>query len=162
MLREHGTQRPTVFQLLEQVHQIRGTKSRYRYVRLHNPHFLILPDPIQNTNPSPLPPPQAPLSPEAVTFRSAQQLQAQQLAASTAAQQARQQVLDAIAPMRRGRRISADDSEATPTRSNHFRGTTTDEKWFAAAQSVGGWEDWPAQERVYPCHSICVGRSGAF
>ena len=34
MLREHGTQRPTVFQLLEQVHLIRGTKSRYRYVRL--------------------------------------------------------------------------------------------------------------------------------
>jgi len=133
MLREHGTQRPTVFQLLEQVHQIRGTKSRYRYVRFHNSPSLILPDPVQNTNISPLPPPQVPLSPEAVTLRSAQQLQAQQLAASTSAQQLRQQVLDAIAPMRRGRPISADDSEATPTRSNHFRGTTTDEKWSAAA-----------------------------
>ena len=145
MLREHGTQRPTVFQLLEQVHQIRGTKSRYRYVRLHSPHFLILPDPIQNTNPSPLPPPQAPLSPEAVTFRSAQQLQAQQLASLTSAQQARQQVLDAIAPMRRGRPISADDSDATPTRSNHFRGTTTDEKWSAAASLSTEKDVWSAR-----------------
>ena len=133
MLREHGTQRPTAFQLLEQVHQIRGTKSRYRYVRLHSFPSLILPDLIQNTNPSPLPPPQLPLSPETVTFRSAQQHQAQQLVASTAAQQARQHVLDAIAPMRRGRPISADDSEASPTRSSHFRGTTMDEKWSVAA-----------------------------
>ena len=145
MLREHGTQRPTVFQLLEQVHQIRGTKSRYRYVRLHDPHSTILPDPKQNANPSPLPPPQAPLSPEAVTFRSAQQLQAQQLAASTSAQQARQEVLDAIAPMRRGRPISADDSEATPTRSNHFRGTTTDEKWSAAASLSTEKDVWGAR-----------------
>jgi AP2-associated kinase len=145
MLREHGTQRPTVFQLLEQVHHIRGTKSRYRYVRLHNFPSSVLPNPIQNTNPSPLPPPQAPLSPDAVTFRSAQQLQVQQLAASTAAQQARQQVLDTIAPMRRGRPISAEDSEATPTRSSHFRGTTTDEKWSPAASLSAVQDVWGAR-----------------
>ena len=145
MLREHGTQRPTVFQLLDQVHQIRGTTSRYRYVRLHNSPSLVLPDPAQNANTSPPPPPQAPLSPEAVIFRSAQQLQAQQLAASTAAQQARQQVLDAIAPMRRGRPISADDSEATPTRSSHFRGTTTDEKWSAADPLLTVKDVWDAR-----------------
>ena len=150
MLREHGTQRPTVFQLLEQVHQIRGTKSRYPYVRLHNSPSLILPDPTQNTNPSPLPPPQAPLSPEAVTFRSVQQLQAQQLAVSTSAQQARQQVLDAIAPMRRGRPISADDSEATPTRSSHFRGTTTDEKWSAEASLPIVQNVWGARANLSP------------
>ena len=144
MLREHGTQRPTVFQLLDQVHQIRGTKSRYRYVRLHSFSSLILPDLIQNTNPSPLPPPQVPLSPEAVTFRSTQQHQVQQLSTSSAAQQARQLVLDAIAPMRRGRPISADDSEATPTRSNHFRGTTVDEKWTTAASLPTVQDVWSA------------------
>ena len=31
MLREHGTQRPTVFELLDQVHRVRGTKSRFTY-----------------------------------------------------------------------------------------------------------------------------------
>ncbi|KAF8323689.1 kinase-like protein [Clavulina sp. PMI_390] len=34
MLREHGTQRPSVFDLLDQVHRMRGTQSKYRYVRL--------------------------------------------------------------------------------------------------------------------------------
>ncbi|KAI6153813.1 hypothetical protein BKA82DRAFT_4094338 [Pisolithus tinctorius] len=31
MLREHGTQRPSVFELLDQVHRMRGTKSRFVY-----------------------------------------------------------------------------------------------------------------------------------
>ncbi|KAI6136414.1 hypothetical protein F5141DRAFT_1074490 [Pisolithus sp. B1] len=31
MLREHGTQRPSVFELLEQLHIMRGTKSRFVY-----------------------------------------------------------------------------------------------------------------------------------
>ncbi len=34
MLREHGVQRPTVFDLLEQVHRLRGTKPLFRYVKL--------------------------------------------------------------------------------------------------------------------------------
>ena len=158
MLREHGTQRPTVFQLLEQVHLIRGTKSRYRYVRLHGTPPQILPDLIQNANPSPLPPPQVPLSPDTVTFRSAQQHQAQQLAASTAAQQARQQVLDAIAPMRRGRAISTDDSEATPTRSGHFRGTTMDEKWTVAASLPTMQDVWSARANASLVASPRVGQ----
>jgi AP2-associated kinase len=32
MLREHGTQRPSVFELLDAVHRMRGTKSLFRYV----------------------------------------------------------------------------------------------------------------------------------
>lgn len=32
MLREHGVHRPTVFEILDTVHQMRGTKSRFTYV----------------------------------------------------------------------------------------------------------------------------------
>ena len=31
MLREHGTQRPTVFEVLNHVHYLRGTKSQFTY-----------------------------------------------------------------------------------------------------------------------------------
>src|ERR1700733_14491706 len=31
MLQEHGSQRPSVFELLAQVHHLRGTKSRFQY-----------------------------------------------------------------------------------------------------------------------------------
>jgi hypothetical protein len=33
MLREHGAQRPTVFELLDNVHRMRGTRSLFSYVR---------------------------------------------------------------------------------------------------------------------------------
>lgn len=32
MLREHGTQRPSVFEIQDTVHKMRGTKSRFTYV----------------------------------------------------------------------------------------------------------------------------------
>ncbi|KAG2360626.1 hypothetical protein BDR07DRAFT_1411844 [Suillus spraguei] len=100
MLREHGTQRPTVFELLVQVHNIRGTKSRFTY---------DIPAP-------------APLSPRAlqslstnaldnlVSYRrapgidtAAQQAPPTQSQDINAGVQARDRVLEAIAPMRRGR-----------------------------------------------------------
>lgn len=46
--------------------------------------------------------------------------------------------------MRRGRPISADDSEVTPTRSSHFRGTTMDEKWSAATSLSAVQDVWSA------------------
>ena len=33
MLREHGAQRPSVFDLLDAVHKMRGTQSKFHYVR---------------------------------------------------------------------------------------------------------------------------------
>ena len=39
MLREHGSQRPTVFELLDTVHKLRGTRSKFTYVRAFN-HIL--------------------------------------------------------------------------------------------------------------------------
>ncbi|KAG2154569.1 hypothetical protein DEU56DRAFT_976352 [Suillus clintonianus] len=112
MLREHGTQRPTIFELLAQVHAIRGTKSRFVYD---------------------IPPPQ-PLSPRAlqlpstnpldnlVSYRRApatdatQQVQPAQPQDIGTGIQARDRVLEAIAPMRRGRPYhSQQQNDTTPS-----------------------------------------------
>ena len=98
MLREHGTQRPSVFELLIQVHRMRGTKSRFTY------HIA---------------PPQ-PLSPRVPHSQSATQLDGlvsyRPTPSSTPQRpsptkntgiQARDKVLEAIAPMRRGRPSSS-------------------------------------------------------
>ncbi|KAG8219604.1 hypothetical protein J3R82DRAFT_557 [Butyriboletus roseoflavus] len=93
MLREHGTQRPSVFELLAQVHRMRGTKSRFAYQIV----------------------PQQPLSPRALQSQSATQLDnlvsyrppssttQRSSPAKNTGIQARDKVLEAIAPMRRGR-----------------------------------------------------------
>src|ERR1700683_2369914 len=86
MLREHGAQRPSIFEVLTHVHQLRGTKSRFTY-----------------TIPSP-----QPLSPRQPTANPLDSLVSFQSSSGTspsrnAGVQAREKVLEAIAPMRRGR-----------------------------------------------------------
>ena len=91
MLREHGAQRPTIFEILNNVHRLRGTKSRFTYTI----------------------PEQAPLSSRSmnvggakailddlVTYKPQPPVPA---AAKNNGTQAREKVLEAIAPMRRGR-----------------------------------------------------------
>ncbi|KAI0315661.1 hypothetical protein OF83DRAFT_1246259 [Amylostereum chailletii] len=100
MLREHGAQRPSVFDLLEVVHRMRGTKSRCPYNRPEQP---MLP-----TRPS-LEAPSSQLD-NLVSYRSSASSSAPQAQPSqpqamgkNAGVQAREKVLEAIAPMRRGR-----------------------------------------------------------
>jgi len=91
MLREHGTQRPTIFEVLNNVHRLRGTKSRFTYAI----------------------PEQAPLSPRSMNVGSTRAIlddlvtykpQSPLLTtAKNSGTQAREKVLEAIAPMRRGR-----------------------------------------------------------
>ncbi|KAI0931632.1 hypothetical protein AcW2_000477 [Taiwanofungus camphoratus] len=106
MLREHGAQRPTVFEVLAHVHKLRGTKSRFT----HNvspkeplsPRFVHAP-PLQTLSPnvlSPPPPQRNPLD-DLVSFKAPQSLST--LPAKTSGIEARDKVLEAIAPMRRGR-----------------------------------------------------------
>lgn len=118
MLREHGTQRPSVFELLAQVHAIRGTKSRFTYD---------------------IPPPQ-PLSPRTlqssstnaldnlVSYRRApgtdttpQQAPPAQPQDVGGGIQARDKVLEAIAPMRRGRPYHSQQQNDTTTPSSTSR-----------------------------------------
>ena len=91
MLREHGAQRPTIFDILNNVHRLRGTKSRFTYTI----------------------PEQTPLSPRSMTVGGTKamlddlvtykpQSPAQTVIKNNGAQ-AREKVLEAIAPMRRGR-----------------------------------------------------------
>ncbi|KAG0702737.1 hypothetical protein DFH29DRAFT_999123 [Suillus ampliporus] len=100
MLREHGTQRPTVFELLAQVHAIRGTKSRFAY---------DIPPP-QPLSPRVLQPPSTNALDTLVSYRrppgtdtTTQQASPAQPKATGTGVQARERVLEAIAPMRRGR-----------------------------------------------------------
>ena len=90
MLREHGAQRPTAFEILNTVHRLRGTKSRFTY---------DIPE-------------QVPLSPRSVGIGSTKGMlddlvtYKPQSPVSTAKNNgihAREKVLEAIAPMRRGR-----------------------------------------------------------
>jgi len=91
MLREHGAQRPTTFEILNNVHRLRGTKSRFTY---------SIPE-------------QPPLSPRSTTVGGTKTIlddlvtYKPQPSAQTVVKnngiQAREKVLEAIAPMRRGR-----------------------------------------------------------
>ncbi|KAH8111853.1 hypothetical protein DFH11DRAFT_1728982 [Phellopilus nigrolimitatus] len=89
MLREHGAHRPTVFEILDTVHQMRGTKSRFNYNPL--PKQSLSPRKL----PSPIPSRNEALS-SARTPDTAAPVHANGI-------QAREKVLEAIAPMRRGR-----------------------------------------------------------
>ncbi|KAJ7447252.1 hypothetical protein FB451DRAFT_1355003 [Mycena latifolia] len=93
MLREHGAQRPSVFELLALVHRLRGTKSQFSYTI--PPPQPLSPRP-QQTQFAPLPPP--PNSLDAGAYQ-----QQQTSPGKSAGVQARDKVLEAIAPMRRGR-----------------------------------------------------------
>ena len=90
MLREYGTQRPTVFEILSTVHRLRGTKSRFAYTIPEKP----------------------PLSPRSMNFGGTKAILDDLVTykpkspASTSksnGDQARERVVEAITPMRRGR-----------------------------------------------------------
>ena len=132
MLREHGTQRPSVFEVLNHVHSLRGTKSRFTYT---------------------LPPKQPPLSPRTVTSAPLQTLSPNIMSSSSGANplddlvtykprqspaknagvEAREKVLDAIAPMRRGRPASAvlSTPPASPRKEKSPMRVGTDAKFSA-------------------------------
>lgn len=108
MLREYGTQRPSVFEILNHVHALRGTQSRYTYTippkQPAMPPRAIAGSPLQPLSPNIAVPGASPANPmdDLVMFKS----RSSQLSTSpskNAGVQARDKVLEAIAPMRRGR-----------------------------------------------------------
>ncbi|VDB84210.1 unnamed protein product [Peniophora sp. CBMAI 1063] len=112
MLREHGAQRPSVFELLDVVHRMRGTKSRFTYNRAtapapssafpHGPSHALSPPHTQTAAPVPTPSPNKGV-------------------------QAREKVLEAIAPMRRGRPGGSNSRAPSPSR---------DDREFRAAEEA--------------------------
>jgi AP2-associated kinase len=114
MLREHGAQRPTVFELLVYVHRLRGTKSKFSYnIPAASPLLprsqsefksLPSPNPLNNVITYTSPPAKAVPSLHQPSSRQTQSPINQGI-------QARDRVLEAIAPMRRGRPDSSKDSK---------------------------------------------------
>ncbi|TCD71123.1 hypothetical protein EIP91_012071 [Steccherinum ochraceum] len=127
MLREHGAQRPTVFEILNHVHALRGTKSRFSYnIPSKQPSIPPRPSqqpPLQTLSPNILAPAPAPANPldDLVSYkpRSHQSASPQAAAARNAGVEARDKVLEAIAPMRRGRPTTTPGSVITPPPSPH-------------------------------------------
>ncbi|KAF5368418.1 hypothetical protein D9758_002156 [Tetrapyrgos nigripes] len=100
MLREHGTQRPSVFELLAHVHTLRGTKSRFHYT-------IPTPQPLSPRQSSFKPAPSPNHLESTISYRQAPSM-ASNVGTNVkspvnAGIQARDKVLEAIAPMRRGR-----------------------------------------------------------
>ena len=116
MLREHGAQRPTVFELLIYVHRLRGTKSKFSYnIPAHSPLIsrpqsdfksLPAPNPLNDVITYTSPPAKSGLSLYQPSSRQNQTPINQGI-------QARDKVLEAIAPMRRGRPDGSRDSRNT-------------------------------------------------
>ena len=121
MLREHGAQRPTVFELLSHVHALRGTKSRFTY-NIPPKQPPVSPrasqGPLQTLSPNIAPPPANPLD-DLVMFKSRTQLSASP--SKNAGIEARDKVLEAIAPMRRGRPAQAAPSPPPSPRKERDR-----------------------------------------
>jgi len=111
MLREHGTQRPTVFEVLNHVHYLRGTKSQFTY---------NIPAPAP-----PLPPRQSTQQISAIpAFSNGPRNTPQAQTTPNAGAQAREKVLEAIAPMRRGRPAPLREPESSSGQRSPQKSTT--------------------------------------
>ncbi|KAF9270679.1 hypothetical protein L218DRAFT_889328 [Marasmius fiardii PR-910] len=144
MLREHGTQRPTVFEVLNQVHRLRGTKSQFQY-NIPTPKPL---SPRQSTfKPSP---PSNNIVGSTISYRQGPVVASDvspKIGSPSPASvplknpgvQARDKVLEAIAPMRRGRPTTSKDAsssrQASPEKSNNWL-EDEDRAWKAVSKNA--------------------------
>jgi AP2-associated kinase len=145
MLREHGAQRPTVFEILNVVHRMRGSKSKFTYNVPSRSQLL----PTEPSLPS------SGTLDGLVSYRSSASTSHSQApppstkSDKNAGVQAREKVLEAIAPLRRGRPAPVSLHHATgpssPTREKVERkplelefNEAEDESWKAARGAVRG------------------------
>ncbi|KAF8808057.1 hypothetical protein BYT27DRAFT_7166536 [Phlegmacium glaucopus] len=112
MLREHGAQRPTVFELLAHVHRLRRTKSKFSYT-IPAPSPLsprTQPEFKQSPSPNPSVAYTSPPANPALSFYGPHSRQNQP--PINQGIQARDKILEAIAPMRRGRPSNSTESKS--------------------------------------------------
>jgi len=120
MLREHGSQRPTVFELLDHVHRLRGSKSKFTYNIPAPPPLVSRPQAHAHAKAIPSPHPlEGTISYVSPPAKSALSLYDPKSLPNPPAMnpgiQARDKVLEAIGPMRRGR---PNTSQNPPSRSS--------------------------------------------
>ncbi|KAI0066503.1 hypothetical protein BV25DRAFT_1392784 [Artomyces pyxidatus] len=143
MLREHGAQRPSVFEVLNVVHRMRGTKSRFTYnipqrqpLSPRHAEFSPLDTLVSyRSSSTPLAPPaQRPVSPE-----------------KNAGVQAREKVLEAIAPMRRGRpsALPSTSRPSSPEKENRKGAPQWPETDFETDFAVDEEETWKAVKNAH-------------
>lgn len=113
MLREHGAQRPTVFELLTHVHRLRGTRSKFSY-NVPSPQPLLSPSQSHIKQPPPSSP--NPLEGLVTYAHSAVNSPPSNTINTNQGIQARDRVLEAIAPMRRGRPNASRERQRTLSR----------------------------------------------
>ena len=123
MLREHGAQRPTVFELLGYTHRLRGTKSKFSYNIPPPSPLLSRPQSESKSFPA-----ANPLN-DVITYTSPPAKSGISLYQSSSSRQnqspinqgiqARDRVLEAIAPMRRGRPDGSKDSKSASSSSRN-------------------------------------------
>ncbi|KAL0951667.1 hypothetical protein HGRIS_008346 [Hohenbuehelia grisea] len=157
MLREHGVQRPSAFEILAHVHQLRGTKSKFQYT-------IPAPQPLSPRHSSFKASSHAP--PPSLPHRTAPAQQA--VSPNTAALdgvprnagvQAREMVLEAIAPMRRGRPTggkgsrdltSSTSRQSSPHKKDHSSPSKSvqpldqNKNWIDAGFDAEGEKAWKA------------------
>ena len=166
MLREHGSQRPTAFEVLNLVHRMRGTKSKFTYNVPSRSQLVPQPatEPASTT---------AGALDGLVSYRpsassSVSQVQLPQSSNKNAGVQAREKVLEAIAPLRRGRPTTISLHHATTGPSSPIQdkverkptelefNDAEDESWKAARGAVRGHRSglisptkWPVPAMSY-------------
>ena len=150
MLREHGAQRPTVFEILNTVHRMRGTKSKFNYT-IPSRSQLVPPLPAESSAPT------SSALDGLVSYRPSHASVPQAQAPSSSVNpvknvgvQARERVLEAIAPLRRGRPAlvslhHAVTGPSSPTKDKAERKApdlefddAEDESWKAARGALRG------------------------
>lgn len=152
MLREHGAHRPTVFELLAQVHQLRGTKSQFQYnIPASAPLSPRQPKPVPSIDKQPRPSPQQPLAMSVTMTKATVPSVSPTLSpAKTPGVQAREKVLEAIEPMRRGRPTPAKEpsSYSRPSspqkQTKPSQGTANSNDWLKANFDADSDKAWKA------------------
>ncbi|KAF8167404.1 hypothetical protein B0H34DRAFT_803645 [Crassisporium funariophilum] len=144
MLREHGAQRPTVFDLLSHVHRLRGTKSKHTYNVPAPPPMLQRPQ--ANINPNPLDGLVTYSTPPTKSAISVYEPNAHPKPPANQGIQAREKVLEAIAPMRRGRPTSSNQSTSSsrpssPQKPTILRPKNSDNKSSKLDSGFGAEQD---------------------
>ncbi len=155
MLREHGVHRPSVFELLDTVHRMRGSKSQFHYS--HRVAPPLSPSKIKPAaSPNPLD--------STISYRAAPQAAMNAKMTITpsispsknAGVQARDKVLEAIAPMRRGRPTrTSEDSASTST-------STSKEQWLNDNFEVDEDDAWKSAMKTASSSKPTVNKDDAW
>jgi AP2-associated kinase len=154
MLKEHGTQRPSVFDILNLVHALRGSTSRFSY---NIPAVAPLSPSLHRQPANPLD--------DVVSYRPKSStgngnMQPRQEVEPGGGLQARDRVLEAIAPMRRGRPQMASPAQtgASPaptlmTANKSGTAKTLEGLTFSQTNNKSGSDPWAVSNAAYQSSS---------